>query len=83
MNKYYLILMGFCWAAIFLFSLYMILFYFDLISDPQEKIKVFVNLWVFVATVSGAFIIFYMNKLSEFKVPKRQKRGRKAASRGD
>jgi hypothetical protein len=44
-----------------------------MISDPQEKIKISVNIWAFVATISGAFIIFYMNKLAEFESLKQKK----------
>jgi len=73
MKKIHLICLAFVWVTILAISLFMTDLYYNMISDPQEKIKISVNIWAFVATISGAFIIFYMNKLAEFESLKQKK----------
>jgi hypothetical protein len=58
----------------FVISMLMAYFNFIAIKDPQEQVKVAVNFWAFLATISGAFIIFWFGKISDTRTLQRRKK---------
>lgn len=54
-------------SILFSISLIMTIIEVNMIKDSQEQIKAYVNLLAIIATITGAFFLFSLGKLSEIK----------------